>query len=100
MEPERPDLLNKTQYIFIANGGWGPYGPYSSCSKTCDGGIKTKTRTCNKPKPFGGGKPCSGSNKSNAVCNMFSCPASPKGIKKFANSLLMVCNRYIVNCKK
>ncbi|KAL1767546.1 A disintegrin and metalloproteinase with thrombospondin motifs 20 isoform X2, partial [Sigmodon hispidus] len=31
------------------DGEWGPWGPYSSCSRTCGGGIKTTTRLCDRP---------------------------------------------------
>lgn len=32
------------------DGEWGPWGPYSSCSRTCGGGIKSTTRLCNRPE--------------------------------------------------
>ncbi|XP_018414982.1 PREDICTED: A disintegrin and metalloproteinase with thrombospondin motifs 20-like, partial [Nanorana parkeri] len=31
------------------DGEWGPWEPYSSCSRTCGGGIKTSSRSCNQP---------------------------------------------------
>lgn len=32
------------------DGEWGPWGPYSSCSRTCGGGIKSSIRLCNRPE--------------------------------------------------
>jgi len=57
----------------IVNGGWGPYGPYGSCSKTCGGGYQKRYRKCNKPKPQYGGRPCSGSNSQTGMCNTIYC---------------------------
>ncbi|KAK3740935.1 hypothetical protein QZH41_017782, partial [Actinostola sp. cb2023] len=56
-------------YLFLVNGGWGPYGSYGSCSKTCGGGYQKRYRKCNKPKQQYGGKPCSGSNSQTGKCN-------------------------------
>ena len=36
-------------------------------------GTKTRTRSCTKPKPFGGGSPCSGSNSQSIACNLGEC---------------------------
>ena len=30
------------------NGGWSEFGPYSSCRRTCDGGVRYRERECNK----------------------------------------------------
>ena len=46
------------------DGGWGQWGQWSSCSKTCDIGIKKREHKCDNPKPQYGGKPC---NKSEAM---------------------------------
>lgn len=32
------------------DGEWGSWGPYSSCTRTCGGGIKSTTRLCNQPE--------------------------------------------------
>ncbi|GAB1299762.1 A disintegrin and metalloproteinase with thrombospondin motifs 20 [Apodemus speciosus] len=32
------------------DGEWGPWGPYSSCSRTCGGGIKSTVRLCDRPE--------------------------------------------------
>ena len=56
-----------------ANGGWSTYGSYGSCSVTCGGGTKKRSRTCSNPKPFGGGNSCSGSSTQTASCNTDVC---------------------------
>ena len=42
------------------NGKWGVWGPYGTCNKKCGGGMQTKQRKCNNPKPKYGGKWCNG----------------------------------------
>ena len=55
------------------NGGFGPWGPWSKCSKKCGGGVKTRSRKCDHPKPKAGGKPCVGSATEQAKCNTKAC---------------------------
>jgi len=50
----------------VINGGWSEWGP---CSKTCGGGVHR--RTCDNPKPSGGGDDCPG--KSEMGCNADRC---------------------------
>ena len=49
------------------NGGWSAY---TTCSKTCGGGIQT--RTCTNPLPAHGGSSCAG--ESSQACNTQACP--------------------------
>ncbi|KAK6195018.1 hypothetical protein SNE40_000537 [Patella caerulea] len=62
------------------NGGWSLWSTprYSSCSKSCGGGILTRTytRSCSNPTPRYGGRTCSGSTtRSERVsCNTAACP--------------------------
>ncbi|KAJ6656242.1 hypothetical protein lerEdw1_003970 [Lerista edwardsae] len=69
-ETERPPV----------DGAWGPWRPYSSCTRTCGGGIKSTTRLCNRPEPKHGGKYCVGRRMKFRSCNTESCP---KGRKDF-----------------
>ncbi|XP_066931095.1 properdin-like isoform X1 [Clytia hemisphaerica] len=55
------------------NGKWGSYGSYGSCSKTCGGGSKSRSRSCNNPAPKNGGSQCSGSATQSATCNTQAC---------------------------
>ncbi|ESP02963.1 hypothetical protein LOTGIDRAFT_110577, partial [Lottia gigantea] len=55
------------------NGGWGSWSGYSSCSITCDGGTRTRTRLCDNPTPSSGGASCPGSSAEVQPCNTLSC---------------------------
>ena len=57
------------------NGGWGSWSSFSSCSKTCGGGTKRRTRRCNNPTPAYGGADCSGAASETSSCNTDHCPA-------------------------
>ncbi|KAH0616617.1 hypothetical protein JD844_027870 [Phrynosoma platyrhinos] len=62
------------------DGQWGSWGPYSLCTRTCGGGIKSTTRLCNRPEPKHGGKYCVGRRMKFRSCNTDTCP---KGRKDF-----------------
>lgn len=55
------------------DGGWSDW-VYGDCTKECDGGKKSKTRTCDNPPPSGGGKECVGKSEDTPVaCNTITC---------------------------
>jgi len=54
---------------------WGSWSSYSSCSKSCGGGEKTKTRQKKTSEQNGGS--CLGQRTSTAVCNTHNCPDCP-----------------------
>ncbi|OCT77930.1 thrombospondin-2 [Xenopus laevis] len=56
------------------NGKWGPWSPWSSCTVTCGGGLRERSRLCNNPKPQYGGKKCGGDPKEKEMCNKQDCP--------------------------
>ncbi|XP_075456208.1 A disintegrin and metalloproteinase with thrombospondin motifs 20 [Ascaphus truei] len=66
--------VNKEMDARTVDGEWGQWGPYSSCSRTCGGGIKTTTRDCNEPEPRNEGKYCVGRRMKFRSCNTESCP--------------------------
>lgn len=51
------------------HGGWGEWGPMSSCSRTCGGGLKFSERECDRPVPANGGRYCTGERKRLFTCN-------------------------------
>ncbi|XP_033761226.1 neurogenic locus notch homolog protein 1-like [Pecten maximus] len=58
----------------IVNGNWVEWGKYDECSKSCEGGIQTRTRTCTNPSPGPDGADCSGSSQDQVSCNTDPCP--------------------------
>jgi len=62
------------------DGGWGPYGKYSSCSLSCGGGVKFAERSCNSPRPSNSGRYCIGKKKKFRPCNLQKC-RSPSDLR-------------------
>lgn len=54
-------------------GGWGPWSRFGECSRTCGGGVQSKTRECDSPKPTNGGKYCIGTRIVYRSCNTQDC---------------------------
>ena len=52
----------------------GKYSAFGACTKTCGGGIQS--RTCDNPAPEKGGKDCVGD--ATRACNEEACPVPPK----------------------
>ena len=63
--------------LLSVDGGYGPFGNWSSCSATCGGGNTTRTRSCSNPIPAMGGKDCSpfGPPVEVMKCNEQKCPS-------------------------
>ncbi|KAJ8921346.1 hypothetical protein NQ315_002961 [Exocentrus adspersus] len=57
------------------HGGWGEWGSFSSCSRSCGGGVSSSTRDCTNPVPEHGGRYCLGERKKVKICNTNPCPA-------------------------
>ncbi|XP_021098768.1 A disintegrin and metalloproteinase with thrombospondin motifs 20 isoform X5 [Heterocephalus glaber] len=74
--------VNKEMETRPVDGEWGPWGPYSSCSRTCGGGIKSTTRLCNRPEPRNGGKYCVGRRMKFRSCNTDSCPKGKQDFRE------------------
>ncbi|KAM6437992.1 A disintegrin and metalloproteinase with thrombospondin motifs 20 [Liasis olivaceus] len=73
--------VNKETERLPVDGGWGLWEPYSSCTRTCGGGIKSATRLCNRPEPKHGGMYCVGRRMKFRSCNTNSCPKSKKDFR-------------------
>ncbi|MBN3320006.1 ATS1 metalloproteinase, partial [Atractosteus spatula] len=56
------------------NGGWGVWGPWGDCSRTCGGGVQYSFRDCDNPQPKNGGKYCEGKRIQYRSCNTQDCP--------------------------
>jgi len=59
------------------HGRWGAWGTYGACSKSCGGGVRSRSRQCNNPAPAHGGSQCSGASSESKTCNTHFCPDAP-----------------------
>ena len=67
--------LAKTGLVdIVVDGIWGSWSPYEACSKTCDDGIKIRTRNCTFPPNVVHGKDCAGLDMETTICNEGDCP--------------------------
>ncbi|XP_074624581.1 SCO-spondin-like isoform X5 [Acropora palmata] len=55
------------------DGQWSVWERWSRCSRTCNGGTKTRYRSCSRPRPSNGGKPCPGKDQEEMSCNPNPC---------------------------
>ncbi|XP_041966432.1 A disintegrin and metalloproteinase with thrombospondin motifs 20-like [Alosa sapidissima] len=74
--------VNRELDIRPVDGEWGPWGPYSVCSRTCGGGTKSTARDCNSPEPRNGGKFCVGRRMKFRSCNTVPCPRGRKDFRE------------------
>uniref|UniRef100_A0AAR2INY8 ADAM metallopeptidase with thrombospondin type 1 motif, 2 n=1 Tax=Pygocentrus nattereri TaxID=42514 RepID=A0AAR2INY8_PYGNA len=61
-----PDILRQ-------DGHWGQWTDFGSCSRTCGGGVRFRTRQCDNPIPANGGRTCYGNNYEFQLCNTDEC---------------------------
>jgi complement component 6 len=52
------------------DGAWGDWTDWSTCSKTCNSGLRIRTRKCDSPLPSSvEGQRCDGNSQEEEVCN-------------------------------
>ncbi|KAJ8417741.1 hypothetical protein AAFF_G00225840 [Aldrovandia affinis] len=56
------------------HGQWSEWSKWSDCSRSCGGGVASRERSCNKPRPQYNGKFCQGSGRQHQLCNIKPCP--------------------------
>ncbi|CAG5957760.1 unnamed protein product [Menidia menidia] len=74
--------VNKELDLQQVHGEWGPWGPYSVCSRSCGGGTRSTMRECNKPEPRNGGKFCVGRRMKFRSCNTEPCPRGRRDFRE------------------
>ncbi|KAL4216700.1 hypothetical protein ACF0H5_024423 [Mactra antiquata] len=58
----------------VVNGNWSDWQTWSTCSKSCDSGTRTRDRSCDNPTPKNGGNNCTGNMTEVESCNNVTCP--------------------------
>ncbi|XP_013408472.1 hemicentin-1-like [Lingula anatina] len=76
--PGSPLEFGSCSQTVAVNGGWAPWGSWSTCSQQCNG-QRTRERTCSRPAPQHGGRPCPGGNSETSTCNVGACPSCGVG---------------------
>ncbi|KAM4828331.1 A disintegrin and metalloproteinase with thrombospondin motifs 8 [Thomomys bottae] len=66
----------------VVDGGWGLWGPWGECSRTCGGGVQFSYRECNNPEPQNGGKYCLGRRAKYQSCHTEECPYDGKSFRE------------------
>nr|XP_055032048.1 A disintegrin and metalloproteinase with thrombospondin motifs 14 isoform X1 [Misgurnus anguillicaudatus] len=79
------------------DGGWSSWGKFGSCSRTCGGGIRSRSRQCNNPVPAYGGRDCPGSTFDYQVCNTEDCIGPYEDFR--AQQCIQRSNKYYNNVK-
>ncbi|KAG7454736.1 hypothetical protein MATL_G00262940 [Megalops atlanticus] len=74
--------VNKEMEARPLHGEWGPWGPYSACSRSCGGGTRSTARDCNKPEPRNGGRFCVGRRMKFRSCNTEPCPRGQRDFRE------------------
>ncbi|XP_014678762.1 PREDICTED: uncharacterized protein LOC106818579 [Priapulus caudatus] len=72
--PHTEATLVATSGIAV-DGGWSEWA-WSACSRSCGGGISTRTRACDNPRPSNGGSICFGDTEQLQLCNEKPCETS------------------------
>ncbi|XP_033614838.1 A disintegrin and metalloproteinase with thrombospondin motifs 13 isoform X3 [Fukomys damarensis] len=59
--------------VAAVHGQWSSWGPSSPCSRSCGGGVVTRRRRCDNPRPAFGGRACAGEDLQAEMCNAQAC---------------------------
>ncbi|XP_045177493.2 hemicentin-1-like [Mercenaria mercenaria] len=62
------------------DGKWTNWGGWDSCSASCNGGIRKRSRSCTNPSPDEHGKYCDGDPFHVEMCNKQSCKTSNSSV--------------------
>uniref|UniRef100_A0A665X7L2 ADAM metallopeptidase with thrombospondin type 1 motif, 14 n=1 Tax=Echeneis naucrates TaxID=173247 RepID=A0A665X7L2_ECHNA len=79
------------------DGSWGSWSKFGSCSRTCGGGVRSRSRQCNDPPPAYGGRDCPGSAFDYQICNTEECAGPYEDFR--AQQCIQRSNKYHKNIK-
>ncbi|XP_057355171.1 A disintegrin and metalloproteinase with thrombospondin motifs 13 isoform X4 [Manis pentadactyla] len=65
--------LEELAPVGAVHGHWSSWGSPSACSRSCGGGVVTRRRQCNNPRPAFGGRACTGADLQAEMCNAQAC---------------------------
>ncbi|XP_067826099.1 A disintegrin and metalloproteinase with thrombospondin motifs 13 [Heptranchias perlo] len=68
--------LGDLDVIGVVQGAWSSWSPFTSCSRSCGGGVILRHRHCNNPRPAFGGRKCEGVDMEAEMCNTQACQAT------------------------
>ncbi|ETE58790.1 hypothetical protein L345_15487, partial [Ophiophagus hannah] len=66
----RCSSLEDLSPVSMVHGQWSTWGSFTPCSRSCGGGITSRQRQCNNPRPAFGGQPCQGEALQAEMCNV------------------------------
>ncbi|KAM6243679.1 A disintegrin and metalloproteinase with thrombospondin motifs 13 isoform 3-T3 [Porphyrio hochstetteri] len=69
----RCSSLEELNPMAVVHGQWSGWSPFSSCSRSCGGGVVIRQRFCNNPRPAFGGQECRGTSIQVEMCNTQAC---------------------------
>ncbi|XP_036294116.1 A disintegrin and metalloproteinase with thrombospondin motifs 14 isoform X5 [Pipistrellus kuhlii] len=67
-------IWKSPEQTYGQDGGWSSWTNFGSCSRSCGGGVRSRSRSCDNPYPAYGGRLCSGPMFQYQVCNSDECP--------------------------
>ncbi|XP_060893643.1 A disintegrin and metalloproteinase with thrombospondin motifs 13 [Labrus mixtus] len=68
--------LDELSSSVVVHGSWSSWSEFTSCSRTCGGGVTHRTRKCNNPRPAFGGNDCTGPDIEAELCHQQPCERS------------------------
>uniref|UniRef100_A0A452RPS1 ADAM metallopeptidase with thrombospondin type 1 motif 14 n=1 Tax=Ursus americanus TaxID=9643 RepID=A0A452RPS1_URSAM len=67
-------IWKSLEQAYGQDGGWSSWTKFGSCSRSCGGGVRSRSRSCDNPPPAYGGRLCSGPEFQYQICNSEECP--------------------------
>ncbi|XP_070614770.1 A disintegrin and metalloproteinase with thrombospondin motifs 13 isoform X1 [Erythrolamprus reginae] len=69
----RCSSLEELSPVSMVHGQWSSWTSFTSCSRSCGGGIMLRQRQCNNPRPAFGGQACQGEALQAEMCHVQPC---------------------------
>ncbi|XP_037347291.1 A disintegrin and metalloproteinase with thrombospondin motifs 13 [Talpa occidentalis] len=71
--------LEGLPHVGPVHGHWSSWGRPSPCSRSCGGGVATRRRRCDNPRPAFGGRACVGADLQAEMCHTQACEQTQLG---------------------